>query len=82
MSAFLKKYFFYFMSLTLYECLNSIFIIDWKQMFLYSCGKKTEKIIESIVPPVIPYNNSSLGTTTPTLSKLGIFPQKKLSVKN
>ena len=40
-----------------------------------------EKSLKGILLTVFPYTNSPLGTTTPTVSRLEIFPQKILSVE-
>ena len=44
-------------------------------------GKNTEKISKSILPTVVPFANSPLGTTTPFYSRLEFFPQKNTFCK-
>ena len=44
--------------------------------FFDSTGKNTRKFTRGILPTVVSHKKSQLGTNTPTLSRLEIFPQK------
>ena len=50
--------------------------------FINSNRKTTEKINEAIMSSVFLYTNSPLGTTTPNLTRLEIFPRNSISMKN